>query len=306
MSEAESTELAGARVLVTGASGFIGSHLCRRLATLGAEVHGLSRQERRDGPVRWHRGDAADGETVARMVAAARPVVVFHLAGFVSGAREVEAVLPAFRGNLTSTVELLVATHGTGCRLVLAGSLEEPEARAWPPVPSSPYAAAKFAATTYARFFHALYSAPAVVARIFMVYGPDQKDERKLVPYVVRSLLAGETARLSSGERPVDWIYVEDVVEGLLALATAPGVEGRTLDLGSGTLTTVRRVAERLREIVGTGELEVGALPDRAREQVRVARVEETTELTGWRPAVDLGEGLARTVAWYRRSLGEG
>ena len=181
--------------------------------------------------------------------------------------------------------------------------MEEPEGPAgeeFPP-PASPYAAAKQGASAYARMFHALYGTPVVTARVFMVYGPGQRDLAKLGPYVALSLQRGERPSLSSGERPVDWVYVDDVVEGLLALALTPGIEGRRLDLGSGELVTVRGVAERLAELAGEGaELGIGERPDRPMEPVRRADVETTRELTGWTPRVALDDGLARTGEHYR------
>lgn len=300
----------GARVLVTGASGFIGKRLAGRLDELGAEVHGTSRGSELPEELFASRlrGDLADPAFARRLVAEARPEIVFHLASEVTGSREPSAVLPTFQANLASTVHLLLAAHESGCdRLVLAGSMEEPEAEepgGALPAPASPYAAAKLGASAYARMFHALYGAPVVTARVFMVYGPGQRDLAKLVPYVALSLLRGERPALSSGARPVDWIYVDDVANGLLALALAPGVDGLRLDLGSGELVTVRAVAERLAALAGEGaELGLGERPDRPFEQVRRANVEATRELAGWHPRVDLGEGLRRTWEHYREAL---
>lgn len=306
----------GARVLVTGASGFIGARLAARLGELGAEVHGTSRGSElpEEGFASRLRGDLADEGFVRRLVAETRPEIVFHLASAVTGARDPAAVLPTFRANLASTVHLLLAVQEEGCRrLVLAGSMEEPEAESAGealPAPASPYAAAKLGAGAYARMFHALWGTPVVSARVFMVYGPGQRDLAKLVPYVTLSLLRGERPALSSGERPVDWVYVDDVVEGLLALAVAPGVEGLRLDLGSGELVTVRAVAEHLAGLAGpageAAELGLGERPDRPFEQVRRAHVEGTRELTGWRPRVGLSEGLRRTWEHYREALRSG
>lgn len=308
--KAGSTGLRGARVLVTGASGFIGRRLCRRLAEAGARVYGASRAAELTAEelAGSSRGDLSDPELARSLVGETRPDLVFHLASHVTGSREPEAVLPTFQANLASTVNLLLAVREAGCRrLVLAGSMEEPEPEAGeaPAVPASPYAAAKGAAGAYARMFHALYGLPVVTARLFMVYGPGQRDLRKLVPHVVLALLRGERARLSSGRRPVDWIYVDDAVEGLVALATTQGIEGERLDLGSGELVTVREVAERLAAIAraagAAAELGVGELPDRPLEPVRRADVERTRERTGWRPAVSLDEGLRRTFDRYRQ-----
>ena len=225
----DAKKLAGHVALVTGAAGFIGSALCRGLTQAGMEVHGVSRTERvvTDSCARWHSNRLDDIEAVRALFKAARPDYVFHLASHVAGSRAIELVLPTFSANLTSTVNLLTAATELGCeRILLTGSLEEPEPGPDHAVPSSPYAAAKFAASAYGRMFHALYNTPVAILRLFMVYGPGQQDLRKLVPYVTLSLLKGQTPELSSGVRKVDWIYVDDVVAGYLAAATAKGVEG--------------------------------------------------------------------------------
>jgi nucleoside-diphosphate-sugar epimerase len=185
-------------------------------------------------------------------------------------------------------------------RIVLAGSLEEPQS--YDDAPASPYAAAKHAQQAYARMFQVLYGLSIVTARLFMVYGPNQKDTSKLLPYVIQSMLRGETPVLTSGEREVDWVYVEDVVEALVRIGTTNGIEGRTIDIGSGALTSVRAVAELLAEIVDPAQRPAfGALPDRPFERTRVADTREAERLTGWRARTPLREGLERTVAWYRR-----
>ncbi len=303
------SELAGRRVLVTGASGFIGAHLCRRLASGGARVHATSRYDRPgDGPYPWHRADLAERQAVEDLVARVRPEVVFHLASHVAGARGPELVAPTFGANLASTVYLLSAVERHGCeRFVQVGSLEEPEPGEPLAVPSSPYAAAKMAASAYARMFHALYGTPVVLARLFMVYGPAQKDLKKLIPYVILELLRGRPPRIGSGVREVDWVYVGDVVDGLILAAARDGLEGRRVDLGSGRLATIRAVVEELyRQLAPAETPPFGTLEDRPMEQIRRARVAETEELLGWRPATSLEAGLAATIDWYRRELEAG
>jgi len=300
----------GRRVLVTGASGFIGGHLCKALLGCGAEVHGVSRKPRsgEGKDITWWQGDLSEIEATRRIVSEIRPDYIFHLAGYVSGNRELSAVVPAFRDGLSATVNLLIsAAEAKPKRIVLAGSMEEPPEDQRPAVPCSPYAAAKWAGGGYGRMFNALYGTPVTNARIFMVYGEGQRDVRKLVPYVILSLLRGENPKLGGGRRSVDWIHVSDVVDGLMATALAPGVEGLSVDIGTGTLSTVRSVVERLFELVGSDlEPTFGTLEDRPLEVERVADIQRSRALLGWGARISLDEGLERTVNWYRERYREG
>lgn len=304
--------LAGRRVAVTGASGFLGSNLAALLAGLGAEVHGISRREREplagDAVARWWRAETAELDEARRVLGELRPELVFDLASRVAGRRELEMVPETLRSNLVGTVNVLVAATETGVgRIVLAGSLEEPDAGDAAPVPAFPYAAAKWAASAYARMCHALYGTPAVIARLAMIYGPRQRDLTKLVPHVAVSLLRGETPRLTSGARFADWTFAADCVEGLALAAVAPDAVGRTVDLGTGRPTTVRDVALELAAIVGAGAAPAfGALPDRAREQHHVADADAAERLLGWRARTPLRRGLELTVDWFRDELARG
>jgi UDP-glucose 4-epimerase len=185
-----------------------------------------------------------------------------------------------------------------GCqRLVLVGSGDEPTSGG---TPCSPYAAAKAGQTSYARMFHELYGTPVTTARVFMAYGPDQPDESKIVPYSVLKLLRGERPALSSGRRRCDWIYIDDVVDALVALASVRGVTGQVVDIGSGTLRTVRHVVEAIVELTGANVTPAwGQLADRPGETEDVADAKESARVSGWSASTDLRAGLERTVRWY-------
>ncbi|MBA3434553.1 MAG: SDR family NAD(P)-dependent oxidoreductase [Actinobacteria bacterium] len=288
------------RALVTGASGFIGSHLSRRLVESGAETHAVSRRARSDGEARWWQVDLTDADAVERLVDRVRPDVIYHLAGHVSGSRSIDAVIPSLQQNLVAAVHVLVAAARSGSRVVLAGSMEEEvtfEARP----PSSPYAAAKEAATSFGRMLAALHRLPVVNIRLFMVYGPGQADHTKLVPYVVTSFLRGEKPQLASGSRPVDWIYVDDAVDAFVAAGHTSDLAGETIDVGSGELVTIRSIVEQIAEVVGTDvEPEFGALPERPLETIRVADLERSRVRLGWKPTTPLTDGLRATVDAYR------
>ena len=293
--------------MVTGANGFIGGHLCRRLSGQGAEVHAVFRTHPPSNLVvhRWWQADLSDLAEVKQIIEQAYPDVIFHLASHVKGAPDLQYVLPTFHSNLESTVNILtVATQSRCRRMILTGSLAEPDYENGEKFPVAQYAAAKWASSGYARMFHALYRTPVVIARVFMVYGPAQVDLTKLIPYATLSMLQGKRPKISSGGRLVDWIYVSDVVEGFLALAEAPGIDGSTVDLGSGSLLSIRDLLKELAGIIGDGaNAEFGALADRPLEPTRIANVSESLSKIGWKPEISVQQGLRRTVEWYRTQL---
>ena len=298
-------ELAKQRILVTGATGFLGSHLCRFLSTIAAEVHAISRKRQfGNDHLRWWQGDLSDFAMAQRLLQSIQPDVIFHLTAHTWGGPGVELVQPTLRDDLVATVNLLTAaTELKLRRLVLTGSLEEPQPGSPEAVPSSPYAAAKWASGAYARMFHQLYGTPTVILRIFMTYGPGQ-PAKKLIPYTILSLLNRESPKLSNGQRLIDWIYVDDVIRGLVSAAQAPGIEGATIDLGSGHLRSILDVVEQLVARVSPGTRPVfGAAPARPMEPIRAAKIDEAYERLGWRPLTPWDHGLELTIDWYRREF---
>ena len=306
--------------MVTGASGFIGTALCSKLIASGVEVHGVSRNPPADEALHWRRSnvgeigrdaskvqwwnaDLADLEAARSLIRAIRPDATFHLASLATGSRTLEMVLPIFQNNFMSAFNLLISTAETSAgRIVLAGSFEEPDEA--DSAPCSPYAAAKWSASSYARMFHALYQVPIVIAKLFMVYGPGQRDLTKLIPYVILSLLRGEAPKLSSGVRLVDWIYVDDVVDGLIGCAQTPGIDGRTVEVGSGVMHSIREIAEQLCDLMPRRiDPLFGALPDRPLERSKKADIAASYELIGWRPFTPVEAGLTHTMEWYKKKF---
>jgi nucleoside-diphosphate-sugar epimerase len=294
--------LAGEKILITGASGFLGSHLRRRLRDGKARIDAVSRHahESDEPGVRWWQAEMTDFESTRKLLQQAKPDVIFHLSGLATARPERELVLPTLHSLFVSTVNLLSAAAEIDCRrIILAASLTEPYAAGAEVTPGSPYAAAKWASSAYARMFHKLYEVPVVMVRPFMTYGPGQ-DEHKLIPHIILSLLNGTSPKLSSGRQAIDWIYVDDVIDGFLAATHARDVEGHTIDLGSGELTSIREVVTSLMELIGAGtEPLFGALPDRPDEPLRIANVEDARQRLNWRPRMPLKQGLARTVQWF-------
>ncbi|HEU5075622.1 MAG TPA: NAD(P)-dependent oxidoreductase [Polyangiaceae bacterium] len=289
------------KTLVTGASGFLGTSLCAKLRQVGAEIHGTSRSDTPEPleAVRWWKPNLQDVSEIRHLLEQLRPDVVFHLASHVYGSRALEHVLPCLHANLLSTVNILTAAAELGgIRVVITGSLEEPDVGD-AHIPS-PYGIAKLCAREYARVFCHLYDVPVAYTRIGMVYGPGQRDLNKLVPYVALELLNGRAPKLSSGVRLADWVYVDDITEALLLAGSAPGAIGEPIELGSGTLTSVRDVALALAALVPNAPTPVfGEVAERPNERNRAADLVKTAAQLGWAPRTTLPEGLARTLRYY-------
>jgi len=304
----DGAELSGRKILITGASGFIGSSLRRRLCRSRADVHVICRRrpENVEPGVTWWLGNLSEIELVTAHLKAIKPDIIFHLAGNSFASRDLALVMPTFRDNLMGTINLLTVATEVGChRLITLGSMEEPGLTCNASAPSSPYAASKWASSAYARMFHAIYRLPIVILRLFMVYGPGTQSLQKIIPYVILSLLHGEGPKLASGKRQVDWVYIDDVVDGLLAAALAKGAaEGQTIDVGSGKMNSIRTVVEHLVQLVNPAIApDFNSIPERPLEQIREADIARSYTLMGWKPAIPLELGLKKTVDWFRQNL---
>lgn len=297
----------GKKFLITGASGFIGKHVCNQLIKSGAIVYGITRKDNfaSDNKMIWCRTNIVNGNKVEDLFAAIKPQIVMHLASQITGSRDIKYVKPLLRNNLITTINVLTAARKTGCeKVILAGSMEEPLSNHERGIPNSPYSAAKLASSIYGKMFHKLYNLPVVILKIFMVYGPGQMDLKKLIPYAIVESLRGNSPRFSSGKRKIDWIYVDDVVDGFIAAALANGVEGETVDIGSGNLVSIRRIVGLLMSMIDpTIKPLFGALADRTLERIHCANIDESYKLIGWKPKMELQKGLKLTVDWYQAKL---
>lgn len=290
-------------VLVTGATGFIGRRLVRALVATGCEVGALllpgDRVAGLDG-VCLFEGDVTNADDVRVALMAFRPRAVIHLAA-VGMASTRSSAIEACQVNVLGTIHLLEAVRQAASveRLVCVGSSYEYGARRADDGldPFNPYSASKVAAWAFARAAFNAWGAPVVLARPFQVYGPGQHPAA-LVPAAIAAACSGEDFPMTRGEQRRDFIYVDDVVDGLLAALRAPDIEGRVLDLGTGTLHRLYDVVAQIWEMAkAQGQIRAGALPYRPGEVTAIpADVQRTRLLTGWTARTSLRQGLAQTL----------
>jgi len=304
----ESTELAGVRVLVTGAAGFIGATLTPALLAAGADVQALVRPGRSLGPaVESHEADLRDANAVARAVAAARPEVVLHLAAGAGHAHDAPGRAAMVADTLHGTSNLLEALRRAEPRRLVHvgggleyGHAERPLRETDPLRPVTFRGAVKGASTLLALELGNETEVEVAVLRPFAVYGPGELLPR-FVPAAVTAALRGEPIRVTDGRAGRDYVYVGDVVGACLAAATVPAAAGEVVNLGSGRLTTNRKLVERLAAISGL-ELDVrvgGHEPRPWDTGPWVADVTTAREVLAWRPTTDLDAGLALTLEWF-------
>jgi UDP-glucose 4-epimerase len=307
---------ADTRVFVTGAPGFIGQHLVRRLVGSGARVYAGGAPD--EAPERLARlpaeaqrltFDLRDAGVVRAVVAEAAPQIVFHLAAVGATDPGVDPGL-ALAVNAGGTLHLLDALVGQDVRrVVLVGTCYEYGAREAVEGldPFNAYAASKVAAWAFGRMYWRTHGLPIVIVRLFQVYGPGQLDHT-LVPAAILAALAGADLPMTPGEQERDFIYVDDVVDGLLVAAGASGIEGQSLDLGTGRVHTLRRVVEHIWSMAGAqGQVLPGALSYRPSEVMHlVADADRMARLTGWRATTSLESGLRRTLQAISSSVSQG
>jgi nucleoside-diphosphate-sugar epimerase len=247
--------------------------------------------------------DIRDHDAVRDAVNTVRPDIVFHLAAVGVTNPGVDPML-ALTVNVGGAINLLEALKGRAVdRVVLVGTSYEYEARGGQAVtpgkldPFNAYAASKVAAWAFARAYWRTDALPVVIVRPFQVYGPGQA-RHMLIPAAIVAAISGEDFPMTPGEQERDFIFADDVANGMIAAAETAGLEGKSLDLGTGIGTPVRRVVEQVWQLAeGEGSVRPGARPYRTGAAMHlVADAERTARLTGWRATTPLKEGLRITM----------
>ena len=306
--------------LVTGADGFIGSHLTEALLARGYRVRALSQYNSfnnwgwlEDIPqtdrLEIVCGDVRDPDFCRHIC---RDInVVFHLAALIAIPYSYVAPDSYVDTNIKGTLNMCQAARDCGVERIVVTSTSEvygtaqyvPIDEKHPRQPQSPYSATKIGADAIAESFYRAFGLPVVIARPFNTYGPRQ-SARAIIPTIITQIATGK-GRLSLGDlSPTrDFNYVTDTAAGFIALAEAPGIEGRDINIATGTEVTMAETLATIARIMNV-EVETVVDPERlrpAKSEVNRLCGDNTiiTSLTDWRPAHSLEDGLRRTIEWF-------
>ena len=313
----------GRKVLVTGAGGFIGSHLAERLVEDGAQVRAMvhynalgSRGWLEQSPLAADMevvaGDICDRDSVVRAVAGTE--VVFHLAALIAIPYSYQAPASYLRANVEGTMNVLQAAREYAVGRVVHTSTSEvygtaqrvPIDESHPLQGQSPYSASKIGADKMAEAFFLSFNVPVVTVRPFNTFGPRQST-RAVIPTIITQCLSGEVVRLGSLTPTRDLNFVSNTVDGFVRAALAPAALGRTINIGSGSEISIGALARLIARLVGKDFLveteERRLRPGPSEVERLLADAALAKSLLGWEPAVDLEEGLRRTITWLQENL---
>ena len=309
------------RVLVTGAGGFIGSHLTERLVELGADVRAFVHYNALGSwgwldpspvceAIQVAAGDVTDRDSVGKAMQDRE--IVFHLAALIAIPYSYQAPASYVRTNVEGTLNVLQAARDAGVECVVHTSTSEvygtaqrvPIDEAHPLQGQSPYSASKIGADKMAEAFYRSFSLPVVTVRPFNTFGPRQ-SARAVIPTIITQLLAGQTVRLGSLKPTRDLNFVANTVDGFVLAASTPAAIGCTINLGSGREISIGDLAQLIARLMDK-PIRIEGEDTRVRpEGSEVARLladnRLARELLGWEPRVNLEEGLQRTIAWIQQ-----
>ncbi len=301
------------RVLVTGATGFIGRHCLSSLLEQGYEVHALSSSMRPDlrKDISWHYADLLDAQQVEAVLAETRPTHLLHFAWFVEPGVYWDS-LENFRWVRASLALLEAFSKNGGQHVVMAGTCAEYDWRygycsevITPTTPATAYGTCKLSLQRMLDVFARQAKLRSAWGRIFFLYGPHEYPSR-LVPSVTRSLLKGEAVRCTHGKQLNDFLYVQDVADAFVALLDS-AIEG-PVNIGSGQPIPVAKVISEIASKLNRHDLvQLGAIPMRANEPpLLTADVTRLRTEVGWLPKYDLDRGLEETIEWWRNQMLKG
>lgn len=298
------------KILVTGATGFLGKNVCKRLLSMPVRADIYMTGGHEDTGLNIQKLDLTNFASVSDYINETRPDVVFHMGGFVDLTRTFDVAQRCININVIGTTHLLEALSNNHPKRFILASTEEvygegdiPYKEENTTYPPSPYAISKLAAEHMSRMYAVQCGFPAIIFRIGTMYGPHQPDHR-YIHQTINKALANEDIPLNSGTKKRDYIYVDDVVDAMVKafeLKRFHGVE--VINLGSGTNMTLKSLVEKIVRLTNsTSTLRIGQIPDRISEADDwLLDIVKAKKILDWEPKTDIESGLKETIEFCRR-----
>ncbi|WP_339817780.1 NAD(P)-dependent oxidoreductase [Paenibacillus sp. FSL R7-0216] len=293
------------RILITGSNGFVGKHLVSALANKGyTNIFGLHRTPSTEANV--FIADLSNKREVTEVVERVNPQIVFHLAANIKPSREIDDLDEMIQSNIGGTMNLLTALKKSNASVdsfVNVGSCEEygwneqPFTEDMPPSPVSIYSGTKAASAVLCKMFSNMFNMPIITVRPSLIYGPGQ-SERFFIMQAIKKMLLNEEFNMTYGMQTRDFIYVDDFVEGLVAVSQLQDHTGQIFNISSGEEHSLRNIAEIIKSATNSSsKLNFGAIPYRESE-IMSYRCENSkiVEVTGWRPKTGMEKGIGKIV----------
>jgi dTDP-glucose 4,6-dehydratase len=313
----------GKRVLVTGADGFMGSHLTEALIEKGAEVSAYVRGASDSGTVMFNlknlahvqnkikeviAGDIGNNDAV-NLIRKNNPQIIFHLAADAYVNRSFEHPLEVMQSNFIGTLNVLTAVMKmpeveqvvcTSSSEIYGTAQQEKINELHPLNPSSPYAASKVAADRYCYAYYNTYKLPVAIIRPFNTYGPRLLYD--VIPKFIRLALHNEPITIyGSGEQSRDFTYVSDMIQAFLLMGSEKKAAGKAVNFGTGNDISIKEIAQKIIKLTGTSS-EITHLQERLAEVDRLCcDYSKAKEMFGWEPKTSIEEGLKKSIEWARQ-----
>jgi len=298
-------------MLIVGGSGFIGRHLVRaaienHYRPTVLSLHQVEKIAQIDG-ADYLVADISNYPVLADVLAGRKFSHVVNLGGYVDHASYHEGGVDVINTHFLGVQNLLRCSNWDCLESFIQigssdeyGNVTSPQFEAMREAPISPYSLAKVAAGQLLQMLYRTDTLPATVIRLFLVYGPEQNRQRFL-PQVIKGCLYGDSFATSFGEQVRDFCYIDDVVNGILSALSSSKAHGEIVNIASGKPVKIRAIIDKVVDSVGGGEPRFGEIPYRTGENMSLyADISKARELLGWEPKVNLDDGLARTISFYR------
>ena len=298
------------KVLVTGASGFIGFNLVKYLLKDNVRIFAISAEDKKIEGVESRKIDLADFQKVRAFIDEVKPTIVFHLGALVVLSRDFKIAQDCIDSNIRGTLNLLEAVKDLKLKRFLFLSTEEvygnnslPFQEDQLPKPPSPYAVSKVTGENFCLLYYQLYNLPTTIFRINTIYGPYQPNSR-FIPTLIRKAIRNEVVDFNSGKNKRDYLFVEDLIRAIMLSVEKRNISGQIINIGSGEPISGKDLAMDVLKITkSSSKINFNVFPDREGEapEWRIDN-QKAKKYLGWSPKFSLETGLKKTIEYYRRS----